>query len=753
MNIKYFIVYLLSGSRHFVAGPDFEAAMLASGKLYMKDVSDYFEIDPAQFPQLDFARLETLSEEARQQWLERISSTVQGGLNAKRDEPADEPIFEREPHATGAEQCTVRVTAMESIPAGANPFLYDSWPMGIQLPNGWLVMLTTGLDSKDDPHALTWLYLVNTRSGQRIKLNFDYEGFKPESDIMEDLVDAGISREMLEAVGELPFGDILPDETEDMGDGTIQSWYSKDKARLIFKAGIAHGILQKQVAGFLGQLKAIENMPVEELVSDKGLWPRGANKPEQPLAAKIDQLLIACEASNRTVMVTDDAPKGFCRGTAYPVYSFADDDQHITVRDPNDGYNPLAFGDDSNVAHTHQLKYEHILAVAGKLVNPLTPEAAPTTPYPEPKLIQANWNVDPSELNPNKRAVDVSQSLKNYEWFEYTGNPRDVIHKSGPSLEVKHGTVFGVRVDVKDGLGREELVFPALGTALSFNVSKNRIKHWKDRAIPLPDTQFVKDKRCLGFWNNERGQYPQFPMPKPTDMRPSLRKAIVDALADVQASPLLQVVNYRGYSSCRICGNQQVNRELDYQMGSKEYSIAPEYGKAHGWMWPEGLSHYIHEHGVVLPEAFLIEVLGIGRNRLAALGYYDLIELAPGVRVVQDGQIKTGFRDVDARMPQEGELVVIAAHGTHVTTVELSPKFKAAATQASIAGHGLGTKAWWEAVRVGLGMSVEDFDKQLTVYPQLVPAANRFASSSSEKVHLDLGTANKYAVSDNGDQS
>lgn len=689
MNIKYFIVYMLDGSRHFVAGPDFDAAMRATRNLWIKDVSNYQEINPAQFPQLDFARLETLSEEARQQWLARISSSVQGGLNAKRDEPADEPFYERTPHPTGAEQCTIRVSAMEPIPAGANPFLYDSWPMGIQLPNDWLVMLTSGLDRKDDPHGLAWLYLVNTRSGQRIKLNFDYEGFKPESDIMEDLVDAGISREMLEAVGELPFGDILPDETEDMGDGTIQSWYSKDKARLIFKAGIAHGLLQKQVAGFLGQLEAIKKMSVEELIGDDlpTHKPLKKGRPEQPLHMQINAHLDSCESSNRTVMVTDDAPKWFSRGKAYPVYSYADDETHITVRDPDDGYNPLAFGDDDNVAHTHQLEYRHIIAVGGEVVNRERFNLPKV--YPEPKLIQANWNVDPSELNPNKRAVDVSQSLKNYEWFEYTGNPRDVIHKSGPSLRVVPGTVFGVRVEegveLVDALGRGELVFPALGTALAFNVSKNRLKHWRDRASPLPDTQFVKDKRCLGFWNNERGQYPQFPMPKPTDMRPSLRKAIVNALADVQASPLLQVVSYRGYSSCRICDKNNLT------MGSKEYSIAPEYGKAHGWMWPEGLSHYVHEHGINLPEAFLIEVLGIGRHRLAALGYYDLIELAPGVRVVMDGQIKTGFKELDAIMPQgfkRGEMGVLSS---------LTP--------------------------------------------------------SSDGTYPDLGTANKYAQSDNGDRS
>lgn len=519
MNIKYFIVYMLDGSRHFVAGPDFDAAMRATRNLWIKDVSDYQEINPAQFPQLDFARLETLSEEARQQWLARISSSVQGGLNAKRDEePADAPFYERTSHPTGAEQCTVRVTAMEPIPAGANPFHHDDWSMGTDIANGWTAMFS------GSGETLNSMYLVNTRSGQRIKLNFDYEGFKSETGITEQLVDEGISREMLEAVGKL-------------------------------------------------------------------------------------------EARR-------------------------------------------------------------------------TPEAAPTTPYPEPKLIQANWAPDPADLGMAKRRDEVLPSLRVYEWYEYQGRAREWIHKSGPTLDVKHGTVFGVRVE--GGVAQEELVFPALGTALAFNMSKNSIAYWKDRASPLQDTQFVKDKRCLGFWNNERGQYPQFPMPKPTDMRPSLRKAIVDALADVQASPLLQVVNYRGYSSCRICGNQQVNRELDYQMGSREYSIAPEYGKAHGWMWPEGLSHYVHEHGINLPEAFLIEVLGIGRHRLAALGYYDLIELAPGVRVVTDGQIKTGFKELDAIMPQ-------------------------------------------------------GFQRGEFIMHSVKP--------SSDSTYPDLGTANKYAQSDNGDQS
>lgn len=58
----------------------------------------------------------------------------------------------------------------DSIPKDSNPFHYDFGNMGTTLVNGWLVM-HAGPPSKDMNTPTTYLILVNTHSGQRIKLD------------------------------------------------------------------------------------------------------------------------------------------------------------------------------------------------------------------------------------------------------------------------------------------------------------------------------------------------------------------------------------------------------------------------------------------------------------------------------------------------------------------------------------------------------------------------------------------------------
>lgn len=68
------------------------------------------------------------------------------------------------------------VAPMEDIPVGGNPFYYDFSSMGSQLVRGWWAM-HSGYDREDDPRALEFLYLVNSRTGQRFRLVI-----KPETD-------------------------------------------------------------------------------------------------------------------------------------------------------------------------------------------------------------------------------------------------------------------------------------------------------------------------------------------------------------------------------------------------------------------------------------------------------------------------------------------------------------------------------------------------------------------------------------------
>lgn len=76
--------------------------------------------------------------------------------------------------ATGHERVKAKIKKMKPIPADANPFHHDDWSMGTSLPRGWVVM-HPGYDRKEDPRSMDWLYLVNTRTGQRIRIELDHK--------------------------------------------------------------------------------------------------------------------------------------------------------------------------------------------------------------------------------------------------------------------------------------------------------------------------------------------------------------------------------------------------------------------------------------------------------------------------------------------------------------------------------------------------------------------------------------------------
>lgn len=69
------------------------------------------------------------------------------------------------------DQVDVVVIDMPPIPAGANPFHHDLTSMGTDLVRGWMVM-HDGFDRVECPRPLHGMYLVNTRTGQRIMLKF-----------------------------------------------------------------------------------------------------------------------------------------------------------------------------------------------------------------------------------------------------------------------------------------------------------------------------------------------------------------------------------------------------------------------------------------------------------------------------------------------------------------------------------------------------------------------------------------------------
>lgn len=69
--------------------------------------------------------------------------------------------------AKGFHLPTVRHLA--PIPAGDNPFHHDAFHMGTDLVRGWMVM-HPGFDSKNNPLDLGYVILINTRTGQRIRI-------------------------------------------------------------------------------------------------------------------------------------------------------------------------------------------------------------------------------------------------------------------------------------------------------------------------------------------------------------------------------------------------------------------------------------------------------------------------------------------------------------------------------------------------------------------------------------------------------
>lgn len=87
--------------------------------------------------------------------------------------------------------------------------------------------------------------------------------------------------------------------------------------------------------------------------------------------------------------------------------------------------------------------------------------------------------------------------------------------------------------------------------------------------------------KIVGYWAAQGGGdgYPDV-MLLPRSYMPD-SEAIAEYL---DSAPIAR--SFRGYSGCRLCGCQN---------GSRERSDGT-------YIWPEGLSHYVRSHGLVLPD-------------------------------------------------------------------------------------------------------------------------------------------------------
>ncbi len=104
--------------------------------------------------------------------------------------------------------------------------------------------------------------------------------------------------------------------------------------------------------------------------------------------------------------------------------------------------------------------------------------------------------------------------------------------------------------------------------------------------------------REVGFWVDFRS-----PLSALLNPRPDPRKLVVPGWLRKRKEDFAKyldqgerVEQYMGFSYCRFnCGAQGT------AMGTADLSDG-------AWVWPEGLSHYIREHDVVLPPEFVSHV-------------------------------------------------------------------------------------------------------------------------------------------------
>jgi hypothetical protein len=100
--------------------------------------------------------------------------------------------------------------------------------------------------------------------------------------------------------------------------------------------------------------------------------------------------------------------------------------------------------------------------------------------------------------------------------------------------------------------------------------------------------------KAVGFWRDADGDYPQYPWPQ-TLVRPGwcgndLKKILSYLRSGYNAHPNFA---YGGWSTCRF-----KNCVAGEHNGSGEATDGV-------WGWPDGLSHYVECHDILLPEEFI----------------------------------------------------------------------------------------------------------------------------------------------------
>src|SRR4051812_9787890 len=104
-----------------------------------------------------------------------------------------------------------------------------------------------------------------------------------------------------------------------------------------------------------------------------------------------------------------------------------------------------------------------------------------------------------------------------------------------------------------------------------------------------------RTRNLIGYWiRNLKDEEFCAPQEVVGKLPPEVRTKLADYL---EAGAVDFFQSQFGHSWCRFfCG---AARE---QMGSKELTDG-------NWIWPQGLSHYVRSHGIILPEEFVAAAL------------------------------------------------------------------------------------------------------------------------------------------------
>jgi len=96
----------------------------------------------------------------------------------------------------------------------------------------------------------------------------------------------------------------------------------------------------------------------------------------------------------------------------------------------------------------------------------------------------------------------------------------------------------------------------------------------------------------IGYWNNKDNMYPEYPMPVPEGIMDVQMYKFHDMLADYLDSGMI-TNRQRGSSTCRFTGKSNGS----FERCDDKY------------IWPSGLSHYIRNYHIVLPQDFYEHIM------------------------------------------------------------------------------------------------------------------------------------------------